>query len=174
MEDLQCKYADITVHPKRMDFVVDEGWKFVPPYQQLWLNKDGTGRSPHWEIEVDADWLRVSHWVGDVPARVRVGCASIDMAAGVYEATITITPVSHVKIDTPEIPVVLTVRPKPQPPEPEPEPEPPPPPQPQPPEPEPPPPPPPPQPQPPEPPNGKACWVCQIIGKVGRAMRRHG
>ena len=100
----QCKRADITVSPPRLKFEVTEGWQFVPPYQYLQVAKDGTGMPPPWAAIWDVPWLSVSPVMGETPDKVRIGCYSIGMAAGIYQGHVTIPP--HV------ITVVLTIYPK--------------------------------------------------------------
>lgn len=100
----QCKRADITVSPPRLKFEVTEGWQFVPPYQYLQVAKDGTGMPPPWAAIWDVPWLSVSPVAGETPDKVRIGCYSIGMAAGIYQGHVTIPP--HV------ITVILTIYPK--------------------------------------------------------------
>ena len=140
IEGLRCgEYSGITLKPAQLDFETPEGWKFIPPSQQVRTRKVGTGRSPHWTVEADEDWIRLSRNSGQGEGRVRVSCASIGMSSGFYIGAITLS--SHVLQEPVRTLVTLTVKPKdpPQPPDPPP-PDPPPP------------PPPPPDPSPPDPP----------------------
>ena len=107
---MPCKYANITVTPDTLEFEVDEGWKFVPPYQYIRIAKDGPGIPPHFSISIDEDWLSISPYAGEAPRNVRVGCDSPGMKAGTYIGHITVT--SHVEVENPLVEVTLVVKPK--------------------------------------------------------------
>ena len=166
---MSCKYADITVSPESLHFEVPEGWKFIPPYQDIRLERLGPGRGAHWEMEVDGPWIRANPIRGQVPDRIRVSCESIGMPVGEYHGSITI--ISSVAVDKPIIAVTLVVKAKEAPP-PEPGPEVPPVPEPEPePEPEVPPhpeqPPLEPEPEPdPDVPLEPPCWLCRLLKRI--------
>lgn len=163
MEDMSCPWSDISVSPERLDFQVDGGWQFIPPYQYLDLEKSNpVGRAAVWTAVADQYWVTIRPETASAPKQVQIGARSVGMPAGTYHAQITIT--SHVQVDPSVIPVTLTVKQKEQPPSPEPPPEPEPPPDPD--EPGPPPDPGEPEPPPPRPPPDEPEDNCQAVKRI--------
>ena len=105
---MPCKYANIIVTPAKLEFEVDEGWKFIPPYQYIRIAKDGPGIPPHFSISIDEDWLSISPYAGEAPRNVRVGCDSPGMKAEVYRAHVRVVSADFSQV----VEVVLTILPK--------------------------------------------------------------
>ena len=119
METAQgCKYSDLIVEPSELFFEAQEGSRFVPPRQDVFIKKTGPGLPASWDLPTLATWLTLRPNHGRGAKRVRFGVRSIGVAAGKYE--VQIVPKSHVPI-TPLITVHLTVKgeePPPPPPKP--------------------------------------------------------
>jgi hypothetical protein len=115
MEPAKCEYSDILITPDHLEFEMDEGSQFVPPTQDLFIKKAGSGLPAYWDAVVTGYgpqyWLELSTMSGSVPKRVRVHCKSIGMPAGEWNGEIKITPrVEGVKVTPAVIPVKLRVK----------------------------------------------------------------
>ena len=161
MEQQQCKYADLKVSPSELAFQVNEGWKFIPASQPIFIEREGIGMSAPWQATGVApfdneDWVRLTGASGSGKGTIRVSCSSVGMPAGIYSALVEVESPADIQVIDPIVVITLTVHPveSPSPPTPPPDPDPEPEPEPEPPapepDPEPPPPPPPPDPEPPE------------------------
>jgi hypothetical protein len=114
MEPVKCEYSDILITPDHLEFEMEEGSQFVPPTQDLFIKKDGSGLPASWDVEVKPtvpeSWLEVKPMSGSVPKRVRVHCKSIGMPEGEWNGEIKIIPrVEGVKVTPSVIPVTLSV-----------------------------------------------------------------
>jgi hypothetical protein len=115
MESAKCEYSDIVIIPHFLDFETEEGSQFVPPTQDLFIKKAGSGLPASWDAEVTGDgpqyWIELSTMSGSVPKRVRVHCKSIGMPSGEWNGEIKIIPrVEGVKVTPSVIPVKLKVK----------------------------------------------------------------
>jgi hypothetical protein len=115
MEPAKCEYSDILITPDHLEFEMDEGSQFVPPTQDLFIKKAGSGLPASWDAEVTGDgpqyWIELSTMSGSVPKRVRIHCKSIGMPSGEWNGEIKIIPrVEGVKVTPSVIPVKLKVK----------------------------------------------------------------
>lgn len=127
MEEQACKYSDIIITPDHLEFETEEGSRFNPPAQDLFLKKDGSGLPASWDAEVTTQgpqvWLKLSTMSGSIPKRVRVYCKSKGMPKGEWNGEIKVdSRIEDVKVTPQIIPVKLMVKGEEQPPPPPPEP----------------------------------------------------
>ena len=140
----QCEYSDIVVSPQQLKFEVEEGSPFIPPYQDIRLEKASHNLTPRWTAAADAGWVYYKPKSGEAPERIRVSTTTAirEMAAGVYQGHLLLGANERgvAILPSPFVTITLEIKAKPVPPAPPPEPPPPEPPPPEPPPPEPPPP----------------------------------
>jgi len=116
-----CVPARIKVEPLELHFEVAEGWGFIPPYQYIHIDREegDMGITSYWSIAGGVYWLSCGATSGRTPARVRIGCKSIGLAAGLYVTAITVTNGSRPEQEPITVTISLAVTPKPSPDEPQ-------------------------------------------------------
>lgn len=149
-----CEYSNIVLSRQEIQLETIEGYRFIPAYETIMVDKEGPGMPANWQAKADAVWVAFRPYTGPTPDRIQVS-AKLGMPAGTHEGTLTFS--SHVSIlPSPHVKVILHVAPIPEPEPPQPEP-----PQPEPPA-------PPPAPPPPEPPapEPQPSWLRQLLERL--------
>jgi DNA-binding transcriptional LysR family regulator len=118
---MPCEYSDIIVSPQELRFEVEEGSQFIPPYQDIRLEKASHNLTPRWTAVADAGWVYYRPKSGEAPERIQVSTTTAikEMAAGVYQAHLLLGADEGVAILPSKIvTITLEVKAKPVPPTP--------------------------------------------------------
>ena len=117
-EKQECKYSDLIVTPERLDFENEEGSRFVPPMQDLFIKKAGGEGvlDAGWSLHITSQgsfWLNANPMSGRGTGRCRVSIKSGELAEGAWEGQIEVkieeTLRDKVSVTPSVIPVMLVV-----------------------------------------------------------------